>query len=210
MKTQRPLIIGIAGGTGSGKTTVAKKIKDHFGQDVLYIPHDNYYKDQSELSLKERAKTNYDHPTALDTDLLVQHVETLILGKSIQMPLYDFATSNRMKETTMVFPKPVIIVEGILIFEHEKLRELMDIKIYVDTDADIRLGRRIKRDIQERGRTIEYSLNQYLSQSRPMHLAFGEPSKKYADIILPEGGENKVGLQMIIHSIENRGRKNTK
>jgi len=203
MKTSRkPLIIGIAGGTGSGKTTIAKKIKHHCGDDVLYIAHDSYYKDQSHLTMEERKKTNYDHPDALDTFLLVRHLRQLIKGKSIAMPVYDFTVSNRLHETVQTDPKPVIIVEGILTFENKELRNLMDIKIYVDTDADIRLGRRIKRDVEERGRTLEYSLNQYITISRPMHLTFIEPNKKYADIIIPEGGNNKVGIRMITHLIE--------
>ena len=203
MKKIKPIIIGIAGGTASGKSTVTKKIKDHFKHEVIFIAHDNYYKDQSHLTLADRKKVNYDHPNSLETDLLVKHLKQLIAGKSIKMPQYDFTVSNRKKtETVLLTPKKVIIIEGILVFENENLRNLMDIKLFVDTDADIRLGRRISRDIQERGRTLEFSLHQYLTMSRPMHQAFVEPMKKYADIILPEGGENSIGLQMIIHSIE--------
>lgn len=201
-KTTKPLIIGVTGGTGSGKTTVAKKIKEHFGDDVIYIAHDSYYRDQTKLTLEERKKTNYDHPNALETTLLIRHLKQLIKGHHIMMPVYDFTVSNRMKETVKIDPKPVIIVEGILVFESPKLRDLFDIKIYVDTDADVRLGRRIKRDIEERGRTLEHSLNQYLTISRPMHSAFIEPTKKYADIILPHGGENTLGIGLVISAIK--------
>lgn len=201
MKT-KPIIIGISGGTGSGKSTVTQKIRDHFKHQVIFIAHDNYYIDQTKLTMEERKKVNYDHPNSLDTKLMIRHLKQLIAGKSIKMPQYDFTVSNRKKETFRLIPTSVIIVEGILVFENRALRELMDIKLFVDTDADIRLGRRIKRDIQERGRTLEYSLNQYLTVSRPMHLTFVEPYKKYADIIIPEGGNNKVGINMVINTIE--------
>ena len=202
MRKLKPIIIGIAGGTASGKTTVTQKIREHFNRNVIFIAHDNYYRDQSHLDLAERKKVNYDHPKALETELLTVHLKKLLAGKTIRMPQYDFTVSNRKKETILLEPKKVIIMEGILIFENEELRTLMDIKLFVDTDADIRLGRRITRDIRERGRTLDFSLNQYLTMSRPMHLAFVEPTKKYADIIIPEGGNNKIGVQMIIHSIE--------
>ncbi|OGK71728.1 uridine kinase [Candidatus Roizmanbacteria bacterium RIFOXYC2_FULL_38_9] len=196
------MIIGITGGTSSGKSTVTQKIRDHFKHEVIFIAHDNYYKDQSHLTLEQRAKVNYDHPNSLDTKLLVKHLKKLLAGTSIEMPQYDFTISNRKKETVLLTPKKVIIIEGILIFENEDLRNLMDIKIFVDTDADLRLGRKITRDIQERGRTLEHALNQYVTMSRPMHLAFVEPNKKYADIIIPQGGNNRIGVQMIIHTIE--------
>lgn len=197
----KPLIIGVSGGAGSGKTTVAKKIKNHFQHEVIYIPHDNYYRDQTHMTMEERKKVIYEHPKALETSLLISHLKKLIKGKSVQMPAYDFTLSNRTKETTLLKPKKVIIIEGILIFENKQLRDLMDIKIFVDTDADIRLGRKIIRDINERGRTLEHSLKQYYEMTRPMHLTFVEPNKKYADIIIPEGGNNRVGVQMIIHTM---------
>ncbi len=198
----KPVIIGIAGGTGSGKTTVARRIIRHFGRNAAYIPHDNYYRDQSAISMEERKKVNYDHPDALETDLLASHLVHLRRGKTVEVPLYDFTTCNRQGETQRIEPAGVIVVEGILVFENENLRNLFDIKIFVDTDADIRLGRRIVRDMQERGRTLEFSLHQYLTLSRPMHLAFVEPSKKHADIVIPEGGSNRIGVQAIINTVE--------
>lgn len=199
---KRPLLIGIAGGTGSGKSTIANKIKKHFKNNVVYLAHDSYYIDLSHLSLKQRSKVNFDHPNALETTLLVKHLNKLLRGNSIKMPVYDFVTSNRTKKTIKISPKPIIIVEGIFIYENEILRNLFDIKIFVQTDDDIRLGRRIVRDIQDRGRTLEFSLNQYLTMSRPMHQIFVEPTKKYADIIIPEGGHNDVGINILIHAIE--------
>lgn len=199
---KRPLLIGIAGGTGSGKSTIANKIKKHFKNNVVYLAHDSYYIDLSHLSLKQRSKVNFDHPNALETTLLVKHLNKLLRGNSIKMPVYDFVTSNRTKKTIKISPKPIIIVEGIFIYENEILRNLFDIKIFVQTDDDIRLGRRIMRDIRDRGRTLEFSLNQYLTMSRPMHQIFVEPTKKYADIIIPEGGHNDVGINILIHAIE--------
>ncbi len=199
---KRPLLIGIAGGTGSGKSTIANKIKKHFKNNVVYLAHDSYYIDLSHLSLKQRSKVNFDHPNALETTLLVKHLNKLLRGNSIKMPVYDFVTSNRTKKTIKISPKLIIIVEGIFIYENEILRNLFDIKIFVQTDDDIRLGRRIVRDIQDRGRTLEFSLNQYLTMSRPMHQIFVEPTKKYADIIIPEGGHNDVGINILIHAIE--------
>lgn len=199
---QKPFVIGIAGGTGSGKTTVAEKIRAHFKNRVLYIPHDNYYRDQSHITLEERKKTNYDHPRALETDLLIKHLKQLIKGKSIKMPQYDFVNHTRKKRTIVVSSKSIIVVEGILTFENKLLWDIFDLKLFVDTDADIRLGRKIIRDIKERGRTLEFVMYQYLTMARPMHDAFIEPSKKYADLIIPEGGENHVAIRSIIHAID--------
>ena len=199
--TMKQLFVGIAGGTGSGKTTVAHKIASFFKESSVIIAHDSYYKDQSSLSMARRKKTNYDHPDSLETDLLVEHLQHLREGKKIYVPTYDFSLHNRSKQVKSVLPKKIILVEGILLFENEKLRNLMDIKLFVDTDADIRLGRRIKRDIKDRGRTLDFSLNQYLTMSRPMHLAFVEPTKKYADIILPHGGENILGIELVVSAI---------
>lgn len=198
---QNPLFVGIAGGTGSGKTTVAHSIASFFGASCVIIAHDSYYKDQTHLKMEEREKTNYDHPDSLETNLLIEQLALLKQGKKVQIPTYDFAHHTRAKKMLSVSPKKIILVEGILLFENETLRNMMDIKLFVDTDADIRLGRRIARDISERGRTLEFSLNQYLTMSRPMHLAFGEPSKKYADIILPHGGENRIGIDLVVSAI---------
>ncbi len=196
------IIIGIAGGTGAGKTTLVKIIQDQFNEQVVCISHDSYYKDLSHLSLAKRQKINFDHPNSLETDLLIKHLKELIKGKSIKVPIYDFNVSNRTNRYNLIAPRTVVIIEGILLFSDPILRNLFDIKVYVDAPADIRLGRRIERDIKERGRTLEHSLNQYLSMSRPMHEQFVEPSKKYADIIIPEGGKNKIATQMLINLIE--------
>jgi len=199
---KKTFIIGIAGGTGSGKTTVAKKIKTHFKNRVLYIPHDNYYRNQDHLELEERKKTNYDHPSALETNFLIKHLHQLIKGDTVKMPQYDFVHHTRKKQTVTVSAKSIVIVEGILTFENKPLRDIFDLKLFVDTGADIRLGRRIVRDIKERGRTLDFSLQQYLIMSRPMHNAFVEPSKKYADLIIPEGGENHIAIRSIIYAID--------
>ena len=196
------IIIGIAGGTGAGKTTLVKIIQNQFHEQVVCISHDSYYKDLSDLSLAKRQKINFDHPNSLETDLLIKHLKELIKGKSIKVPIYDFNVSNRTNRYNLIAPRTVVIIEGILLFSDPILRNLFDIKVYVDAPADIRLGRRIKRDIEERGRTLEHSLNQYLSMSRPMHEQYVEPSKKYADIIIPEGGKNKIATQMLINLIE--------
>lgn len=197
------LVIGIAGGTGSGKTTVVNEILKRVGEDIVsYIPHDAYYKEFEELPPNQKAAINYDHPNSLDTALMIQHIELLKSGKKIDLPIYDFTTHSRTKETIAISPNPVIIVEGILIFTDPVLRDLCDIKIFVDTDADIRLIRRIRRDISERGRTVESVLRQYESTVRPMHLEFVEPIKRYADVIIPEGGYNEVALDMVIARIE--------
>ena len=195
------LVIGIAGGTGSGKTTLMKNIMNRFGDVVTVLSHDNYYRRHDELTYEERCKINYDEPAALETDLMAQHLELLRQGETIQCPVYDFTVHNRSDDTITVVPKSVIIVEGILIFENEPLRELMDIKIFVDTDADVRLCRRIKRDVNKRGRTLESVLTQYQETVKPMHERYVEPSKKYADIVVPEGGKNLVALDMIMGRI---------
>ena len=191
------LVIGIAGGTGSGKTTLMKNIIERFGDVVTVLSHDNYYRRHDELTYEQRCKINYDEPAALETDLMARHLDLLRQGQSIECPVYDFTQHNRSNETITVVPKSVIIVEGILIFENQALRELMDIKIFVDTDADIRLCRRIKRDVNKRGRSLESVLLQYQQTVKPMHEKYVEPSKKYADIVVPEGGKNLVALDMI-------------
>ncbi len=191
------LVIGIAGGTGSGKTTLMENLIRSFAQDVTVISHDNYYKRHDELSYEERCKLNYDEPAAFDTSLMVYHLEELRLGHAIECPVYDFTVHNRSGETIHIVPKKVIIVEGILIFENKELRDLMDIRIFVDTDADVRLCRRIKRDVNQRGRTLESVLSQYQQTVKPMHEMYVEPSKKYAHIVVPEGGKNLVALDMI-------------
>lgn len=181
-------MIGLAGGSGSGKTTIAQSIVEAVGpDDVVLIQHDAYYRDQTHLPLEERAKVNYDHPDSLETDLLVEHLRVLLAGRAIERPVYDFTVHNRAAETVEVEPHPVILVEGILVLTEPDLRDLMDLKIYVDTDADLRIARRWERDIKERGRTFDSVRDQYLHTVRPMHLQFVEPSKRYADIVIPEG-----------------------
>jgi uridine kinase len=195
----KPFLIGVAGGTGSGKSTVVKNLhKVLKGHELICISHDDYYNDQAEMTMEERVKVNYDHPSALETSLLIKHLKALSAGKQVEKPLYDFKENTRKAETETVFPAPVIIIEGILLFESRELRQLMDLKIFVDTDADIRLIRKITRDIEERGRTLESGINQYLTATRPMHLEFVEPNKRYADVIIPEGGENKVALDLVL------------
>ena len=192
------LVIGIAGGTGSGKTTLMKNIVERFGDVVTVLSHDNYYRRRDELTYEQRCAINYDEPAALETDLMARHLDALRRGESIDCPVYDFSQHNRSDATVRIVPKRVIIVEGILIFENQPLRELMDIKIFVDTDADVRLCRRIKRDVNKRGRTLESVLTQYQQTVKPMHEKYVEPSKKYADIVVPEGGKNTVALEMIL------------
>jgi len=202
-KMSKPLLIGITGGTGSGKSTVAKAIYESLPKNnIVIIEQDSYYKDQSHLSSEERTKTNYDHPLAFDTDLLVSHLKDLLNNKPIDKPLYDFTVHNRMKETVRVEPKEIIILEGILILDSPEIRNLLDIKIFVDTDADIRIIRRIQRDMKERGRTLDSIIKQYTEVVKPMHYEFIEPTKRYADIIIPEGGYNKVAVDIIVAKIK--------
>ncbi len=199
----KSIIIGIAGGTASGKTTVTEKIARNFDKEsITVIRHDDYYKDQSNLTYEERLLTNYDHPFSLDNELLIHDLKNLLSGESIQKPTYDFTIYTRGLLTELTVPTPIIILEGILIFEDIKLRELMDIKIYVDTDDDIRFIRRLLRDTKERNRNIESIVNQYLSTVKPMHNQFVEPSKRYADLIIPEGGNNNVAIDIIVSKIK--------
>lgn len=202
-KSKNTMVVGIGGGTGSGKTTLADLIRKRMGMDgIAFLAHDAYYRDQKHLTPEERAKVNYDHPDSLETDLMVRHIQELLRGQAIEMPVYDFSTHSRKTETVHVSPKPVILVEGILIFVEKELRDLFDMKIFVDTDADIRLIRRLLRDIQERGRTLQSVVDQYLRTVRPMHLEFVDASKRYADIIIPEGGFNVVALDMVIARLQ--------
>ncbi len=196
------LVIGIAGGTGSGKTTLMKNIVQRFDGMVTVISHDNYYKRRDDMPYEERCKLNYDEPAAFDTDLMVSHLDQLRHGHEIDCPVYDFTVHNRSQKTIHLVPKNVIIVEGILIFENKALRDLMDIRIFVDTDADVRLCRRIKRDVNKRGRTLESVLTQYQDTVKPMHEQYVEPSKKFADLVVPEGGKNVVALDMIMGKIQ--------
>jgi uridine kinase len=197
-QTDRMLSIGVAGGTASGKTSVVNAILDRVGRErIAHIQHDSYYKDLSHLPLEQRRQFNFDHPDALDTPLLVQHLKELRQGRCVEVPTYNFATYCRLPETRCVHPRPVVIVEGILIFTEAALRDLIDLKIYVDTDADLRLIRRIRRDIAERERTAESVIEQYLGTVRPMHLEFVEPSKRYADVIIPRGGQNLAALELV-------------
>jgi uridine kinase len=198
-----PLVIAIAGGSGSGKTTVAQAILDRVGRDrIAYLPHDAYYKDLSNLPHNQRTEINFDHPDSLESDLLVEHIQQLKKWQTIDLPIYDFKTHTRTDQFTRIQPQRIILVEGILIFVEKKLRDLFDVKIFVDTDPDIRFIRRLERDITERGRTTENVVKQYLKTVRPMHLDFVEPSKRYADVIIPEGGFNLVALDMVISHIQ--------
>lgn len=200
---KKPLVIGIAGGTGSGKSTVSKAILDSIPErNVAIIEQDCYYKDQSHLPAEGRVNVNYDHPLAFDTELLIEHIEKLIKGQAIEKPQYDFTVHNRKKQTLKVEPKDVILLEGILILDSPKLRELMDIKIFVDTDADVRIIRRIVRDMRERGRSLESVISQYLNIVKPAHNEFCEPTKRYADIIIPEGGYNKVAVDIMVTKVK--------
>ena len=192
------LVIGIAGGTGSGKTTITRKIMERFGEEVTVLYHDNYYKAHHDLSYEERTKLNYDHPNAFDTEMMVEDLKKLREGSAIECPIYDYTIHDRSDDTLTIQPSRIIVVEGIMIFHEEALRKLMDIKLFVDTDADERILRRILRDVNERGRTLDSVINQYLTTVKPMHEAFVEPSKRYADVIIPVGGENQVALDMVL------------
>jgi len=203
MNQKRPVVIGIAGGSGSGKASVTNAIYEVYKEHaVVVIEQDYYYKNQSHLEMEERLKTNYDHPLAFDTDLLIEHIHQLLNRQAIEKPVYDYALHTRAKDSIIVEPQDVIILEGILVLEDERLRNLMDIKLFVDTDSDLRIIRRILRDINERGRSIESVVEQYLSVVRPMHNQFIEPTKRYADIIIPEGGQNQVAIDLMVTKIK--------
>ncbi len=202
-RSATPLVIGIAGGSGSGKTTVAQTILQRVGSDrIAFLQHDSYYKDLRGLPPAQRNEFNFDHPNSLETELLIRHIGTLRSGKPVEVPIYDFSTDSRTAQSFTVQPRNVILVEGILIFTEAALRKLFDIKIFVDTDADLRFIRRLERDIHERGRTTDSVVKQYLHTVRPMHLEFVEPSKRYADIIIPEGGHNEAALDMVVARVE--------
>lgn len=195
-------IVGVAGGTASGKTTIVRKIKENFGDDIVVINHDSYYKAHNDLSYEDRSKLNYDHPDSFDTQMMIEDVKKLKNNEEVDIPVYDFSVHNRADATVHIVPKNVIILEGILVLENKELRNLMDIKVFVDTDADERLMRRIRRDMAERARSIESILNQYADTVKPMHEQFVEPSKKYADIIIPRGGENITGINILQQHIK--------
>ena len=197
------MVLGIAGGTGSGKTTLTRRLKERFGDQISVISHDNYYKRQDELTYEQRCLTNYDHPDAFDTDLMVEHLKALKAGETVLCPVYDFSQHNRSDDFIQIRPAPVILVEGILIFASPELCDLMDIKVYVDTDADVRILRRIVRDVKKRGRTLDSVVTQYLTTVKPMHEQFVEPSKRKADLIVPEGGHNLVALELLIKWVDN-------
>lgn len=196
------IFIGVAGGTGSGKTTLTRHLQQRFGSDISVVHHDNYYKRQS-CSFEERCRQNYDHPDAFDTELMIRHLQALKRGEAIQCPVYDYSIHNRTDETVTVQPTKAVIVEGILIFQNKALRDLLDIKIFVETDADVRILRRALRDVEERGRSLTSVVNQYLTTVKPMHEQFVEPTRRYADIIVLEGGHNLVALDMIMQRIAN-------
>ncbi|QSS99049.1 uridine kinase [Pontibacillus sp. ALD_SL1] len=201
--SDKPVVIGVAGGTGSGKTTVTRSIIQQFtDKTILMMEQDYYYKDQSHLPFEERLKTNYDHPLAFDNDLLIEHVQKLIQKESVEKPVYDYKIHTRSEDVIPVDSKDVIILEGIMVLEDPRLRDLMDIKVFVDTDADVRIVRRLLRDIKERGRTIDSVIEQYINVVRPMHLQFVEPTKRYADIIIPEGGQNHVAIDLMASKIK--------
>lgn len=201
--SEKPVVIGVAGGTGSGKTTVTRSIFQQFtDKTILMMEQDFYYKDQSHLPFEERLKTNYDHPLAFDNDLLIEHIQKLLNHESIEKPVYDYKLHTRSEESIHVESKDVIILEGIMVLEDDRLRDLMDIKVFVDTDADVRIIRRLLRDIKERGRTLDSVIDQYVNVVRPMHLQFVEPTKRYADIIIPEGGQNHVAIDLLSSKIK--------
>ena len=197
-------VVGVAGGSASGKTTIVNKIREYFGSDIVVISHDSYYKAHNDMPFSERCKLNYDHPESFETTKMAEDVRQLMAGNSIEMPIYDYTIHNRSDETVLIEPRKVIIVEGILILENKELRDLMDVKVYVDTDADERLMRRIKRDMQERARSIDSILEQYSETVKPMHEEFVEPSKKYADVIIPSAGENQAGINMLQEYLKRR------
>ncbi|MBF0701351.1 uridine kinase [Ligilactobacillus murinus] len=208
-KRPRPIIIGVTGGSGSGKTSVSRAIFDQLhGHSLMMLQEDSYYKSQDDIPFEERTKVNYDHPNAFDTDLLIEQLEDLLSWKTIEIPVYDYAAHTRSKEVLVQEPREVIIVEGILTLNDARLRDLMDIKIFVDTDDDIRIIRRIQRDIEERGRTLQSVIDQYLETVKPMYHQFIEPSKRYADIIVPEGGENQVAIDLLVTKVRDIIRKN--
>lgn len=207
----KPFLIGIAGGTGSGKTTVARRIYESLHLDsAVFIDHDAYYRDLAHLSLEERAAVNFDHPKSLDNDLLVAHLQALQAGRSVEKPVYDFARHTRAPETVRVHPRDVILVDGILLFAEARLREMFDLRIFVDTDADVRFIRRMRRDLEERGRSLDSVIEQYLTTVRPMHFEFVEPSKRYADVILPRGGQNRAGIDVVAARIRERLAENAR
>ena len=197
----KPYIVVVAGGSASGKTEIVKTLKKHFEDKIEIIEHDNYYFAHDNLSMDERASLNYDHPQAFETDLLIEHVKNIINNEEIHIPTYDFTVHTRSSETVKKIPKPIVIVEGILVLENEELRDLMDMKVFVDCDGDVRLKRRITRDLVERNRTIESILTQYMETVKPMHELFVEPSKKFADLIVPKGGKNKVAIDVLINHL---------
>ena len=200
-----PIVLGIAGGTGSGKTTVARAIVDRIGVDrIAYLEHDAYYRDLAHLPLEARRQVNFDHPDAFDTALMVEHVRALCAGEAVEKPIYSYTESVRLEETERVDPRPLVVVEGILVLENEPLRNTLDVKIFVDTDDDVRLMRRLRRDTIERGRSVEHILGQYEATVRPMHLAFVLPSRRHADVIIPRGGRNRVAIQMVADSLQRR------
>ncbi|MGG3963256.1 MULTISPECIES: uridine kinase [Heyndrickxia] len=200
---RKPAVIGVAGGSGSGKTSVTRAIYESLkGHSILVLEQDFYYKDQSHLPFEERLKTNYDHPFAFDNDLFIEHLHKLLSYEAIEKPVYDFSKHTRSARTIHVEPKDVIILEGILVLEDERLRNLMDIKLYVDTDADLRIIRRLERDIEERGRTLQSVIEQYITVVRPMHNQFIEPTKRYADVIIPEGGQNRVAIDLVVTKLQ--------
>lgn len=203
MTEHKPIIIGVTGGSGSGKTSVSHAILNHFpNHSIMMLEHDSYYKDQSGLPFEERLKTNYDHPFAFDTDLFIEHLHKLLNYEAVEKPVYDYVAHTRSEQVEIQEPKEVIILEGILILADERLRNMMDIKVYVDTDDDIRIIRRIKRDIEERGRTLDSVINQYLTVVKPMYHQFIEPTKRYADVVVPEGGQNHVAIDLINTKID--------
>ena len=201
MDKNNVIVIGIAGGTCSGKSTLIGRLKEHFADQITMISHDYYYRAHDEMPFEERCKLNYDHPESFETDLMLQHIEMLKNNQTVEVPIYDYTIHNRSKKTMTIKPSKVIVVEGILIFENKKLREMCDIKVFVDADADIRIIRRLQRVAQERGRSLESVIDQYMTTVKPMHEQFVEPSKKYADIIVPQGGLNNVAFQMLTHRI---------